>query len=826
MLTRLETCQGLHYGCALSIVLSVCISSLARLGQVTERISIRKTTRRCTILIKFLYSFIIAAYLAEAVIVATRDNAFSREEAHIVHVFLSAVTWSGVALRRDVARNCIWAISAVTLLFETPLLVLTALEKLQTGADIVCICFQALRVLAFLILLLADNSKSLARKDVVFSGEGQPFLQTTSEDGEVGNVHYGAVPYRDDTDADAEFTSKDSDDEDSDTDSDDGASIKRRRAKRLQETGGWLGYLKDFSIFVPYLVPQKDRKVQFSIFMCFVCIAGRRVVNVLIPRQLGIITDKVLDQQSPYGALAVWLLLCLINDESGLGLIEALCKIPIKQFSYRQVANAAFSHVMNLPMEFHSERDSAEVMKAVEQGEALTNVLETAIIDIFPSVLDMIIAFWVLYHKFNAYVSLIMLMAALSFISLEVYFSNLNIENRRTLSKTQREEARVMHQAVQGWQTVAYFNMFGFERRRYGKAVDSRLAASRNYDVREAVLQALLELTAPITFFTLASLVLYDISQGRSSAGGFVLLVSYWEQLIWPLKYLSHNYRYMMSDLVDAERLLNLLQTKSNIVERENAKDLHDIKGHVVFDHVGFSYDPRRPTIHDLNVLAAPGQTVALVGETGAGKSSIMKLLLRFYDVTSGRITIDGHDIRDMTLNSLRESLGVVPQDPLLFNASVLENLRYARPSATDAEIFDACRAAAIHDRILTFADGYQSKVGEQGVKLSGGEIQRLAIARVFLKDPPILILDEATSAVDTKTESSIQTALDVLQSGRTTFVIAHRLSTVVNADKIIVIHEGRVAESGTHDELLARGERYKDLWTRQVGGASEKKVS
>ncbi|KAK1962271.1 ABC transporter [Colletotrichum sublineola] len=411
---------------------------------------------------------------------------------------------------------------------------------------------------------------------------------------------------------------------------------------------------------------------------------------------------------------------------------------------------------MSLPMEFHAKRDSAEIMKAVEQEELLSNLLDTAVIDILPTVVDAVIALGFLYWKFNIYVSLTMLVASVGFITLEVFTSNFNIANRRASSKAEREEARIMHQAIQGWQTVSYFNRFGFERRRFGQAVNTHLAASRKYEVGDALIQALLETTVPITFFALASLVLYEISQGRASAGDFVLLLSYWDFLIWPLKFLSHNYRYLMKDLVDAERLLSLLQTKSTIVDKEDATVLRDAKGCVAFEDVNFSYDPRRPTIHNLNISAAPGQTVALVGETGAGKSSIMKLLLRFYDVTSGRITVDGHDLRDITLSSLREVIGVVPQDPLLFNASVMENLRYARPSATDEEVFDACRAAAIHEGILTFADGYQTKVGEQGVKLSGGEVQRLAIARVFLKNPPILILDEATSAVDTKTEASI----------------------------------------------------------------------
>jgi ABC-type multidrug transport system fused ATPase/permease subunit len=599
--------------------------------------------------------------------------------------------------------------------------------------------------------VLADVSRHFGTRARLDAEESQPFLRAHPETGENG---YGSVPYRDDTDTEvaSQDSARDCDENsyDDDDDDDDAASIKRRRAKRLKETGGWLGYLKDFSIFIPYIIPKKDRMVQFSIFLCLVCLAGKRVLNILIPAQLGIVTNMILERQAPYGALFVWLLLTLLCDDTGLGLVESLAKIPIKQFSYRQLTNAAFNHVMSLSMEFHSERDSAEVMKAIDQGESLSNLLDTAVIEILPTVVDLFVAFCMLYTKFNIYVALTMLIAAAALMTMEVYTSKVNIENRRVSSKAEREEARVLHQAIQGWQTVSYFNMFGFEKRRFGRAVDSQLKASRTYFVRDAFVQALVEMTVPLTFFTLVSLILHEIFNGRATPGDFVFFIQYWDTLIWPIKMLTHDYRFLMTDLVDAERLLDLLQTKSTIVEKEDAAELRNVKGHVEFENVEFSYDPRRPTLRDLSVSAAPGQTVALVGETGAGKSSTMKLLLRFYDVTSGRITIDGHDIRDVTLSSLREALGVVPQDPLLFNASVMENLRYARPDATNEEIYDSCRAAAIHDRILTFADGYESRVGEQGVKLSGGEIQRLAIARVFLKDPPVLILDEATSAVDT----------------------------------------------------------------------------
>ncbi|KAL1851049.1 hypothetical protein Daus18300_012658 [Diaporthe australafricana] len=815
MLTRLWASQALHYGCALSLFSLLSISAFIRRSSKAKAETFMPTPARSLLFV------IITTYLGEVIIAGFDGNDLNTGTAHSIHLILSFIAWCSVWIVSSNSRYLRWGASVITFLFETPLLVLAALNGFATPWTVASFSSQMARLLAILLLVLADVSRQRTPRQQLDAEESQPFLRAQAETGENG---YGSVPFHDDTDTEAgSQNTADSCGDDSDDD-DDAADIKRR-AKRLQETGGWLGYLKDFSIFLPYIIPRKDRKVQFSIFLCVVCLVGRRVLNILIPAQLGIITNMILDKQAPYGALFVWLLLTLLSDDSGLGLVQQLATIPIKQLSYRQITNAAFNHVMSLSMEFHSERDSAEIMKAIEQGMSLADVLETATIEILPTVVDLIVAFWILYSKFNIYVALTMLIASAALMSMEVYTSSVNIENRRVSSKAEREEARVLHQAIQGWQTVSYFNMFKFESRRFGRAVDSQLTASRNFAVRDALVQGLVEMTVPITFFTLASLILYEIFNGRATPGDFVFFIQYWEQLIWPMKLLTHDYRFLMKDLVDAERLLALLQTKSTITEKEGAMELQSVKGQVAFENVGFSYDPRRPTVRDLSVSAAPGQTIALVGETGAGKSSTMKLLLRFYDVTSGRITIDGHDIRDVTLSSLREALGVVPQDPLLFNASVMENLRYARPTATDDEIFEACRAAAIHDRILTFADGYESRVGEQGVKLSGGEVQRLAIARVFLKDPPVIILDEATSAVDTMTEASIQGAIDTLRNGRTTFVIAHRLSTVVHADEIVVLHDGEVAERGTHEELIARGGRYNDLWTRQVGGATGEKT-
>lgn len=809
----LQISRALHFSCATAAVVFVSAITLVNLGAVKDRKHKRRDVSRRSHL---PYILLILSYITEGVFAIFQRDESALKEARTFHLVVLISTWTFIWTQQKTSRHLTWGTSLLTLASETPLLILAVLFDKKGAYFPFQISCQAARLLLLLFLAVDQVYRSRTETRISAGMEEQtPFLQAQSHGGTLGAPSYGT---------EASITASVSSDDEDDTiteasdSEDDTASIKRRRAKRLKETGGWWGYLSDFSILVPFFIPKKDRKVQFSILVCFFCIAANRIFNVLIPRQLGIAADELLEHKNPFRALFIWFILSILSVEGLVGLMEELAKIPIKQFSYRQLTNAAFGHVLSLSMDFHSDRDSAEVMKAIEQGESLTNFLEVLIIDLLPTLADVAIAFGLLYWKFNIYVSLAMAVAIAAYLTVEVITSNWNISNRRKSSHTQREEARVMHQAVQGWQTVTYFNMLGFERGRFGQAVENKLAASRVWGKMDAYTEMVLNMMIPSTFFVLASLVIYDISQGRSTPGDFVFLVQYWEYMIWPIRFISRNYRSLVSDMVDAERLLYLLRTKPSVVDKEGAMDLVNIQGHVAFDHVHFHYDERKPTIRDLSFSVAPGQTVAFVGETGAGKSSIMKLLLRFYDVKDGSITIDGYDIRDITLSSLRNALGVVPQDPLLFNASILENLRYARPTATDKEIHEACRAAAIHDKILSFADGYNTKVGEQGVKLSGGEIQRLAIARVFLKDPPILILDEATSAVDTNTESSIQGALDTLRRSRSTFVIAHRLSTVVNADQILVIHAGEIVESGTHTELISRGGRYKELWNKQAG--------
>ncbi|KAF2236720.1 P-loop containing nucleoside triphosphate hydrolase protein [Viridothelium virens] len=328
----------------------------------------------------------------------------------------------------------------------------------------------------------------------------------------------------------------------------------------------------------------------------------------------------------------------------------------------------------------------------------------------------------------------------------------------------------------------------------------------------------MLSLFAHLGLVAACLLVVHRILNGLNTAGDFILIVQHWQSIQRPLKYLASTYKYIRRDLTDLERFFNLMLTKQTVTDKAVANPLEFKKGQVEFLGVDFFYKPDKVILKDLNFVAEAGKTIALVGETGGGKSTIIKLLPRSYDVCNGSITIDGQDLRDVTQESLRDVFGIVPQNARLFNKSIMDNIRYGRLDATDEEVYDACRAAAIHDKIMTFTKGYQSKVGEGGVKLSGGELQRISIARTIIKQPKIVLLDEATSAVDTETEKKIQEGLKKLCAGRTTFIVAHRLSTIMHADLILVIDNGQIIERGTHDALIGRGGKYAKLVKRQFG--------
>ncbi|KAJ9606835.1 hypothetical protein H2200_008845 [Cladophialophora chaetospira] len=606
-------------------------------------------------------------------------------------------------------------------------------------------------------------------------------------------------------------------DDGSESDSDE--ELKELQQKRLKSSGGWIGYIKEFGIFWPCLWPAGNPRLLLYVGLLLMNILITRALHVLAPRQLGIIIDKLTtERRIPWVDMVLYALFrILASDSTGFEALNEIIAPRITAWSYQRLTIAAFDHVMRLSMDFHDDKDSGEIIKALEQANSLNSLLRIFVMEVVPGVLDIVISLWYVSYLLDGYAVLLIVGVAIAFIFVTAYITAFVKASRRDLSARERDESRLLYETISNWSVVSYFNRRGYEKVRLAGilkgVVDADLRSNDSY----VALYGAQEFCERAGEFGILILAAYRISRGLAPIGTFIAVQNYWGTITMPLFVMGHSYRQLTSDLIDAERLLQLFTSKPTIQDVECAKPINVSAGTVEFDDVSFGYSKGKLALDHFNFQALPGQTVALVGETGSGKSTILKILMRFYDLNSGRILIDGQDIRLVTQDSLREVFGVVPQETVLFNTSVLENVRYARLDASDEDVFEACRAAAIHDKILTFSHGYHTKVGERGIKLSGGEMQRISIARVILKRPRIVLLDEATSAIDTITESKIQTALRNLTSNRTTFVIAHRLSTVVDAGLVLVIDQGRIVEKGTHQQLLEHGRRYKDLWTKQA---------
>ncbi|KAI9844741.1 MAG: hypothetical protein M1837_005274 [Sclerophora amabilis] len=568
-------------------------------------------------------------------------------------------------------------------------------------------------------------------------------------------------------------------------------------------------------VFIPYAFPTRSRRLQLNLCLVGLSLLAERALNVLIPRQLGLITDalggsdgipaeitfrakpgtKSATGKSVWFEIGLFCIFRLLGSAAGFQGLRSVLWIPINQYSYQTMTTAIHAHIMRLSCDFHDNKKSGEIYKSIEQGRAVTDLIESVLFQIIPMMADLVVAFSYLYFLFGVYMALLAAVVTILYLSATTRLVSKQRSTRRRNMVSLRKEFDALFESIGGWWTVTYFNRLVYEEEKYSRAVGFHMKNQRDSELAYTLLNAIQSVIFKLGLFCACFFAAYKVMEG-------------------PVSFFAHSFRRLANDMLDAERLLELFQTKPSIQDRAGAKALSSHQGKVAFHQVGFSYDPRKITLDNITFSATPGQTVALIGETGGGKSTILKLLFRFYDVSWGSIKIDEQDVRDVTLSSLREEMGI---DPSLFNDSILSNVRYARLDASDQEIFDACKAAAIHDRIVSFPDGYKTKVGERGIKLSGGERQRLAIARAHLKDPKIIILDEATSMVDTETESRIQEAFARLAKGRTTFVIAsHRLSTIVSADLILVVEGGRIIERGNHGELLQKKGKYHDLWSKQ----------
>ncbi|KAF3766483.1 hypothetical protein M406DRAFT_277382 [Cryphonectria parasitica EP155] len=590
---------------------------------------------------------------------------------------------------------------------------------------------------------------------------------------------------------------------------------------------GWFDYFAGFRVLFPYLWPKDSHLYQAVVLLCVILLIGQRIVNFMVPLQLGVLVESLGYGRIPYKEIILYVIYRALQGNSGaLGAARSVLWIPVSQSLFRRLSCAAFEHVLGLSLDFHLSKKTGEVTSALSRGAAMNTFLENFVFQVFPMIFDIFVAGVLFFVKYDAFYTIIVFFIMWSYIFLTIYMAKWRGRQRRDMAMKSREMDAVKTDAIMAYETVQHNCAVVPETARFQGQVVAYQKAER------LVMWSLnaLNLTQS-SIFSLGTALLvavsaYKISIGQQTVAEFVSLIVYFTQLQGPLNFFGTYYTMLQNNLIEAERMLDLFKETSGIVEKPDAVKLPNPRGEIEFKNVRFSYQGKvkDPAIDGISFKVPPGTKTSIVGESGGGKSTCLKLLFRFYDVSEGSITIDGHDLRDLKLDSLRRSIGVVPQDTVLFNATIMYNLLYANPNASAADVYEACRAANIHDRILSFPDGYETKVGERGLKLSGGERQRIAIARAILKDSRILLLDEATASLDSHTEKQIQDALERVTSGRTTVTIAHRLSTITNSDQIVVLHKGKIVERGTHSELLAKRGSYHAMWEKQTTAEREKK--
>jgi ATP-binding cassette, subfamily B, heavy metal transporter len=575
----------------------------------------------------------------------------------------------------------------------------------------------------------------------------------------------------------------------------------------------------------PYLWPRDSLELRIRVVMALALLVAGKLIGIAIPFFYKGAVDA-LSVKSP-GVIAVPVLVILaygfarVLSQSFNELRNAVFA-KVGQRAVRQIALAAFRHIHSLSLRFHLERRTGGLARAVERGTAAIEfLLSFLLFNVVPTVFEMIIVCAILWRLYNWTFAAVTLATIVSYIGFTFLVTDWRIRFRREMNTRNSEANTKSVDSLLNYETVKYFANEAHEAERYDRALRGYEQAAVRSETTLALLNVGQGLIIAGGLIGVMILAAQGAAAGRMTVGDFVLVNAYLLQLYMPLNFLGVVYRNIKQSLTDLEQMMSLLKVAPEIEDRPGAPALAVRQGTLAFRHVDFRYDPRRAILSDVDFRVMPGATLAVVGPSGAGKSTLARLLFRFYDVDQGAIEIDGLDIREVTQDSLRRAIGVVPQDTVLFNDTIYYNIAYGRPGAGRAEIEEAARRAHIHDFIASLPDGYDTIVGERGLKLSGGEKQRVAIARVVLKAPKILIFDEATSALDTKTEREIQASLAEVATNHTTLVIAHRLSTVVDADQILVLDGGHIVERGHHRELLAKGGVYAAMWARQQEAAA-----
>jgi len=590
--------------------------------------------------------------------------------------------------------------------------------------------------------------------------------------------------------------------------------------KTLAVDGNQWAILRDM---LPYLWPEGQPALKARVVFAMVALVLAKVVTVATPYAFKYATDALTGKADAATIAATSVVFLVLAYGFGRIMMVVLAQIRdavfarVSQRAVRELAVRTFRHLHALSLKFHLERRTGGLSRIVSRGTmGIDTVLRFSLFNTFPTILEIAFVAGILAWSYGWLYALVILATVVAYVWFTYAATEWRINIRRDMNAADTEANTKAVDSLLNFETVKYFGNEEHEVQRYARSMDSYEKAAIKTWVSLSVLNSGQAVIYAVGLTVVMVMSALSVRAGTSTVGDFVMINALMIQLYMPLNFIGSSYREIKQGLIDVEQMFTLLKVNAEIEDKPGARPLEVQQAEVVFDDVNFAYDPERPILRNLSLRVPPGKTVAIVGPSGAGKSTISRLLYRFYDVNSGRILVDGQDISDVTQTSLRAAIGMVPQDTVLFNDTIRYNIRYGRPDATDEEVEAAARMAQIHDFVMSLPKGYDALVGERGLKLSGGEKQRVSIARTILKGPPILILDEATSALDSFTEHQIQEALKKVSENRTTLVIAHRLSTVVDADEIIVLEKGQVAERGTHGELLARGGIYAAMWNRQ----------
>jgi len=570
----------------------------------------------------------------------------------------------------------------------------------------------------------------------------------------------------------------------------------------------------------PHLWPASNPSIRLRVVGAFALLTGAKLATVYVP----ILFKRMVDLFSDPQHLPVALPLGMIVGYGVLRIaaiafseLRDAVFAKVAQRAIRTVALRTFRHLHSLSLNFHLERQTGGLSRAIERGTTgIDTLLTFMLFNIVPTLIEIALVCGILWAFFDFSYALVTFVCVIGYIAYTLTVTEWRLKYRRQMNETDQEANTRAIDSLLNYETVKYFGNEQYEAARFDQALARYERASVASKSSLSLLNVGQAAIIGVGLAILMAMAGRGVIAKQLTVGDFVLVNTYLIQLYIPLNFLGFVYREIKQALTDMEAMFKLLDVSADVRDAPNAPPLREGPGNVAFEHVSFAYDPRRTILDDVSFTVPAGHRVAIVGASGAGKSTISRLLFRFYDVDRGHIRIDGEDIRDVTQASVRAAIGIVPQDTVLFNDTVYYNIAYGRPGASPAEVEEAARLARIHDFVMASPDGYQTMVGERGLKLSGGEKQRVAIARTILKRPRILLFDEATSALDTRTEREIQASLREVSRGRTTLVIAHRLSTIVDCDEIIVLAEGRIAERGTHADLLRRDGLYAAMWLRQ----------